>query len=904
MSTVASLSATGSISGGISISGLGNGTDFTSMIDELKKIEMIPMQRMLKWKADWRARQEAFKMVREQLVNLRNVAQTMNTMDKFLVKSGLSSDTKVATATASSDAIANTYKLEVFQVATTSIWSLENEFYANTTNINTSGSNQTFSYEYAGTVRNITVPPNTTLENFKNMINNDAGNPGVRASLIKGANGYSFQLKGMDQGTANTLNILNSDGLDGFPALSDYAVHTVKYDTELTDPTTSITNKETNFIFSYNGNKYTVVLDSGDSLNDLVQKINAKGSGVTASLNQVDGRYELVMTGNTAGVAITAPKNPGLTQFNKPLESVVAVDPGTWHIQHSQNAKIKIDNWPQGDPLEVSSNKIEGVVEGIVFNIQDVGTTNISVVTDTEAIKENVLALIDAINSFRVTITELTKYDSNKATVDLEYADSLYDMQKGSILTGNYGVQLLSSQLKQATAGMAKGFRPRTEFDDVWLGDLFTSLSQIGIKTNATGQGGDIFGLLDLNTDPSLPTLDDALAKNPEAVAELFAAINKGVSDSMNFSFVSSMQTITRPGNFNVSYDIDSSGNVANAYINGKLAKYYPDTGQLGLLRENPSSTQSNAVSASSEGSTDFSASIEVLETAQKASLTIATSITEPEEAFVPDTGGTFSYTYNGQTVTIDVDAEYNTLGHIASKINSSLDNPGVRASVVWDKTSSTYSLKLEAREDGYGKRDNGQANAFDSAVGMSFTPLASSSVSTLDGRDAEYRIDGGDIKKSATNTFTDSRYYGVTFTIKDKTTAGTPATVSGQKHNDADGLYIQIDNTAAGSYTGQVRIKQGKINELLELLTGTSQKPEEGMLGSKGALQLLMDNYDKIIEGIDKKIERETSRISKWERTQRLRFARLDAYLKQYDSLASSIESQIKQLPGNSSKS
>ncbi|MPN60600.1 hypothetical protein SDC9_208329 [bioreactor metagenome] len=125
-------------------------------------------------------------------------------------------------------------------------------------------------------------------------------------------------------------------------------------------------------------------------------------------------------------------------------------------------------------------------------------------------------------------------------------------------------------------------------------------------------------------------------------------------------------------------------------------------------------------------------------------------------------------------------------------------------------------------------------------------------------------------------------------------------ATVKGLHNNDADGIYVQIDNHAPGSYEGTVRIKQGKINEILELLNGTASKPEEGMLGSKGTLQVLMDNYDRIVAGIDDKIQRETERLTRWERTQKLRFSRLEATLKQYESLQASVKSQVDQLSNN----
>jgi flagellar capping protein FliD len=122
---------------------------------------------------------------------------------------------------------------------------------------------------------------------------------------------------------------------------------------------------------------------------------------------------------------------------------------------------------------------------------------------------------------------------------------------------------------------MPKGFLPRTHVGDLFLGDLYTSLSQIGVKTNATGEGGDMYGLLELNTDSKLPILEDILKKTPDAVADFFVAFNKGTSDSINFSYASSMQNITRPGAYDVKYDIDGTGKVTNSTINGKEAKYY-----------------------------------------------------------------------------------------------------------------------------------------------------------------------------------------------------------------------------------------------------------------------------------------------------------------------------------------
>ena len=923
------------LSGGVSIAGLtGSGTNFTTMINQLRQIEMIPTQRMLRWKADWRERQNAFGVVRESLVNLRDICAKMNTMSKFMVKNATSSQPSIASAMADSSAIANNYRLEINKVATTSIWSLNNEFASGTSKVTTTDSG-TFAYEYQGTVRNLAVPPNTSLEVLKNMINNDSGNPGVRASIIKSANGVTFQIKGMDQGKDNDLAILSSAGLEGGFVGAIYGTHELVYKTNIADATggdvyANNASTEQVFSFTYNGTTLNVDIPARASLDTFTAAVNTAIADHQATLTDPTdfdltvayaqdptGNYSLTFTGGNAGAIISAPKGGNFAGLGMPTTTSLdpeSVDPTkpVWHIQHSENAQIKVDGWPSGTNnwLEVPSNSIGDVVEGLTFTLMGTGETNISVNTDTEAIMQNVVDFIDAVNNLRTTITELTKYDPNKATVDLNYSESLYDMQKGSILTGNYGIQMISSRLKIATASTPKGFIPQYKQGDLFLGDMISSLAQLGIKTKATGEGSQGFGLLELNTDPNFPILDDVLKNNPEAVAEFFAASNKGVSDTSDFSFVSSLDRVTRPGAFQVSYTLDSNGKVTGpAYINGKEAVYYEDTNQLGLRRADPTSSDASVVTASSAGEVDFTASVTVNQLAVTPSAQVNTALTSKDAAFAT-MSGRFLYTYNGQEYSVDVSAGDGTpenpadsLDMIAKKITYHVNNPGVTASAV-KQSDGTYSLVISSKAGGSGNvfNDNGVSwTCADGSAGTSaYTP----------GLDAEYTISYQNPPGSTTqvktvtdgksNTVTVDGLPGVTFTLKDHT--GTAVTVSGQKHNDADGLFIQIDNLSPGAHTGMVRIKQGKINEILELLNGTPSKPEEGMLGSKGTLQVLVDNYDKIVEGIDKKIERETNRLIKWERTQKMRFARLEATIKQYESLQASIESQVKQL-GNNSK-
>ncbi len=899
------------LSGSIHFTGLGNGTDFDTMISQLKEIEMMPAKRLLKWKADWQKRVDAFQEVRAKLVDLKTAAEKMNSVEKFLVKTAESSVSSVASAVAKSNAQAGTYRIEVDQVATNSYWSMSTGFTDANVVINSSGQTKNFSYQYKGKSYDVSVPNGTTLKSLENLINNDTKNPGVKVSLINAAGGYTFQMRGMDTGTDNALYITQAD-FNGFTTGgAAYAPYTAQHNTSLTSPTAVInTSGAFTYQYTYNGQTRSLNMAAGATLEDLKNAINSDSGnpGVTADLALNGTTYSLTLEGDPAlgGSPITSVADTTLTPGLGALVSTYTPsgDPGGgWHVQQSQNARFRINGWPV-DYMETSSNTISDMAEGMTFTLKNEGSTVITVATDKEKVKENVLSFIEAINSVRSTILELTKYDEAKTTYSQEVATSLYEMQKGSILTGNYGVQLLSSQLKQATAGTPKGFTPLVENilgdgSSFWTGDIFSSLSQLGIKTMAEGQSGSAnFGLLVLNTDPDLPTLDKVLDVNPEAVAEFFGATNQGKSDSPDFSFSSQVTSITKPGIYNVSYTVDSSGAVTGT-INGKAAKYNAETGELGIVHQGP---QSNSGAASATFLSDNSVNGDyTVNVANKAVATTVTLETGMASASTPlNTSGaaqTFAYTYNGTTHTVSLGNNEN-LKDLAARINFSKSNPGVKASVVED--SGTFNLVLTGA--------TGLANTFGNAITTNISALSSKTQwdANQAGDDARYTITNNSTVPpqttgtltSASNTVTHSSAPGLVFTLQG---AGT-ARITSQKYNDADGVYVRLDSLAQGTHSGNVRIKQGKVNELLSMLNGPAGKPEEGMLGKNGALGILDRNYKTIMDNIQKKVEREDARIVKWERLTRLRFARLEATLSTYDNLSKSTESQIKQLNSNSS--
>lgn len=65
----------------------------------------------------------------------------------------------------------------------------------------------TFVYTYDSTTRTITVTSETTLENLRDLINNDAQNPGVTASILEYNSTYHLVLGGKDTGIGYAITI-------------------------------------------------------------------------------------------------------------------------------------------------------------------------------------------------------------------------------------------------------------------------------------------------------------------------------------------------------------------------------------------------------------------------------------------------------------------------------------------------------------------------------------------------------------------------------------------------------------------------------------------------------------------------------------------------------------------------
>ncbi len=436
--------------------------------------------------------------------------------------------------------------------------------------------------------------------------------------------------------------------------------------------------------------------------------------------------------------------------------------------------------------------------------------------------------------------------------------------------------------------------------EGITYGDLFSSLSQIGIITD-TDESSPTFGLLVINTETkdssgnnvvqstATMTFKEALAKDPEAVAKLFAAKNEARSNSPDFGENSIVASITEPGTYDVSYTTDSSGNIASATINGKEAKIQGTT--ISLTRTPESSDSGVATVASFNGLADRVMEMDIQQLATRSTTTIQAGLADRTDAI--NTGADpvdFSYEYNGVTRTFEI-APDSTLNDLVSGINADSANPGVSARIAASgEEPPRYNLVLEAKETG--------ANPVISVTLPGGGALATAPATEEAGVNARYKAWASGTAEPAGYTESGTNDVAVAAGLTVSLQGTGTATIKALQYNDADGTVLDIYNLAPDStMEGTFSLRQGKVNELLDMLGGT-----EGILGSSGTLAILENNYDDIIANIEDKITKEDERLQKWLRTTKLRFSRLETTLSNYQNLQASIESQIKQLNSGSS--
>jgi len=279
------------------------------------------------------------------------------------------------------------------------------------------------------------------------------------------------------------------------------------------------------------GDKITDITidDSNDTLQGLANAINESDAGVSAGVIDTGSGYQLVMsadeTGTANAVKISATEDagaPGLASFAFDPADPTA-NPDMKETIAANDAVMKIN----GVEVTRSDNTFENVIDGLTFDVKDLGTSTVSVNQDLGAVSDRVQGFVDKFNGLQSTIDSLSGFNSETG--------------QGSMLTGDSTIRGIQNQLRGILTRVVPGMENAS----------VRSLADVGITTDWETGG--------LEFDRT--KFEEKLKSNPDDVTALFA--EQGRATDSQVEYVRSGLD-TAPG----TYDL----NITQAATRGQVA--------------------------------------------------------------------------------------------------------------------------------------------------------------------------------------------------------------------------------------------------------------------------------------------------------------------------------------------
>jgi flagellar hook-associated protein 2 len=205
----------------ISLDGLASGLPTNSIIEQLMAIEQQPLYVLNQKKEDLEVEKDAWRDINTRLSNLEEKLTDLKLSATFNSNKTTSTDEGVATATASSDAIASSYEITVTTLARVHRVASDNAATItgisgadSTTDLNLNGdTGGSFDLTINGITFTINIGKDDTLEDIVLTINDTAidaeGNQIIKASVVDN----TLIIEGANTGAINQLNFTDTDGI-------------------------------------------------------------------------------------------------------------------------------------------------------------------------------------------------------------------------------------------------------------------------------------------------------------------------------------------------------------------------------------------------------------------------------------------------------------------------------------------------------------------------------------------------------------------------------------------------------------------------------------------------------------------------------------------------------------------
>jgi flagellar capping protein FliD len=351
--------------------GLLTGIDTSKLISQLMAVERRTLNTYEDRISLWEQRQTALSTLESNLSTLRSSIRTLSDADELRAFNVASSDSDIITAEASYNAFEGNHTVVVNQLASAERW------------VHTAGLEYaedyvgagTFIYSYNNKETVITTTSETTLEDLVGLINNDANNPGVTASLLYYNNAYHLVLNGNEAGTDYKI-FVNSSSIEVWQSDSEFTVDSdnATLNTKITDLDQFAWNGDTALSgdeqieitgTDHNGNAITQVdlnVTEHTTIGHLISEINDAFDGIATARFE---NGEIILTDKATGasslsITLTYDQGSGSTTLTglgmsvsteggSTTANLAGFAPADFTLsQAAQNSLIKVDGYPAG----------------------------------------------------------------------------------------------------------------------------------------------------------------------------------------------------------------------------------------------------------------------------------------------------------------------------------------------------------------------------------------------------------------------------------------------------------------------------------------------------------------------------------------------------------------------------
>lgn len=265
------------------------------------------------------------------------------------------------------------------------------------------------------------------------------------------------------------------------------------------------------------GSAISVDISDGDSLSAIASKINGTANvGVTATVVKTGAGEQLVMRSNSTGAAmgfkVQAFDGGGAGITDGTGLGQLAYNDGSTGGMALTQAGLDATATIEGIAITSASNTLTDAVPGLTLNLQQLGTSTVTVSNDTKPAKDAIDGFVKAYNTIVSNLSNLTRYDAGTKTAGSLQGDAtavgLLNTLKNMVgATGpagtsynrlsDVGLELqrdgtLTTNTTKLTAALANPADLKTFFSDVGTTNTDTGMARrfYDYTFGATGTGG------------------------------------------------------------------------------------------------------------------------------------------------------------------------------------------------------------------------------------------------------------------------------------------------------------------------------------------------------------------------------------------------------------------------------